>query len=240
MDFQKPSTRSETDQRCAEYEREAEEVHGLPRHEPNDVVDQRFDGGTPAGFGVGWQDLRRYANLRMIDLPAPVSRFGHDAQSDDCERQHEVKRSAGEAPKMPKPPQLDPGGDAGERKPEEAQQRHIAVSVDDGLGNPRNPGQRPHRSSAGDIGRNTQDGAYDKNDQARSRHDRILHEEPGNVEDEGEHEADGREVIQNDVDMRPGLRRSLRRRVQSEFVVIDLPADLSRDGHQDQTDDRKT
>ena len=141
---------------------------------------------------------------------------------------------------MSKPPQLDPGGDAGKRKAEQGPQRHIAVSVDDSPRNPRHPGQRPHRSGAGDISRNAQDGAYDKNNEARSLHDDVVHDERGNVEEEREHEADGREVIQDDVDMRPGLRSSLRRRVQSQFVVIDLPANLSRDDHQGESDKCET
>src|SRR4029077_14923675 len=107
-------------------------------------------------------------------------------------------------------------------------------------GNTGHPGQRPHRSGAGDVSRNTQDGAYDKKNEARSRHDDIVHDEPGNVEDEGKPEADGPEMIQNNVDMRPGLRRSLRRRLQSKFVVTDLPANLSRDGDHDQTDNCQT
>jgi hypothetical protein len=68
----------------------------------------------------------------------------------------------------------------------------------------------------------------------------VVHDERGNVEEEREHEADGREVIQDDVDMRPGLRSSLRRRVQSQFVVIDLPANLSRDDHQGESDKCET
>src|SRR5262249_56202386 len=50
-------------QRRSEYQREAEEMHRLPGHEPNDMVDQRFNGGTPASFWGSRPVVRSPPNL---------------------------------------------------------------------------------------------------------------------------------------------------------------------------------
>ena len=56
-------------------------------------------------------------------------------------------------------------------------------------------------------------------------------------EEEREDEADGREVVEDDVDMRPGGGRAHIGRRQAKFaVVIDVPAYPGGGGHQHQGD----
>ena len=93
----------------------------------------------------------------MIDQPAAVPGFGHRAERHEREQQHRGQRTAGEAVALAKPPQLDPGGHAGERQAEQRVQRPIAMGIDRGLGDsgPRWIGQRPH-------GAEGQRGEYDE------------------------------------------------------------------------------
>ena len=150
----------------------------------------------------------------------------------------------GKAPEVPIPPQLEPGGAAGKREAEQRPQGHVAVLVDERLGNlgNRRIGQRPHRGGAGDIGRDAQYGADDEHDEAGPLHDVVVHGERDEVENEREHEPDRREVIQDHMDVRPRLRGRPRSHVraflrrQMQLEVIDLPAELVDDDHQDHGD----
>ena len=139
---------------------------------------------------------------------------------------------------MPKPPQLDPGGAAGKAKAEEGPQSHVAVRIDHRPGNPGldlRRGQGPHGSRARDIGRDNHHGADDKEYETAARQDIVVHGKRGQEKTEREHKSDRREVIQDHMDMRPGLRSrhksALLLRVQKELVVTDLPAVFSREDH---------
>ena len=211
-DFQQPSTRSETTSavpKINEKPKKCTVCHGTNQMTWLISISMAT---RPAGFRVRRQYIGRQYDLRVIDLPAAVPGFGHHAPDVTIAKARiSIERSAGKTPEVPKPPQLDPGGDAGEPKAKERPQRHIAVGIDHGLGNPGDLGigQRPHRSGAGDISRDAQYCADDKEDEAASLHDVIVHDERGNVEKEREHKSDRGEVIQDDVDMRPGLRSLL-------------------------------
>src|SRR5438309_922352 len=84
---------------------------------------------------------------KVIDLPAAMPGLSHHGKRDGGEGQDQIQRSLGELPEITKPKQLDPGGDAGERKAKKSQQCHVTVLIDDGLGNSGHfgIGQRPHR-----------------------------------------------------------------------------------------------
>ena len=75
IDFQKPSTRSETANavpNMSEKPKKCTVCHGT--NQMTWLISDSMAGLQPA-FGSVGSIVRRYANLRMIDLPAAVSRF---------------------------------------------------------------------------------------------------------------------------------------------------------------------
>ena len=106
-------------------------------------------------------------------------------------------------------PQLEPGGGAGKGHAEQRPQRHVAMGIDDGLGNfwVGRLGQCPHRCGAGHIGRDARNGADEEQNEAALLHLIVVGRERHQEEEQREHEAGGRQVVQDDVDVRPERRR---------------------------------
>ena len=208
-------------------------MDGLPGHEPDHVVDQVFDVRTPEGIGIHRQ--RIHPDFGMIDLAAAVPGLGHEAEGNDRESQRQIQHLVREALQVPVPPELEIGGDTGCCQTEQRNQRHVAVGIDCRLRNAaRHVLQRPHGRRACDIGRRAEDAENREQDQAHALQAIIIRHKGGDEECQRQRQANSREVVHDDVDMRPVLRSHLLRRVEKQFGVVDFPALFARDRHQQQ------
>jgi hypothetical protein len=131
---------------------------------------------------------------------------------------------------------------------------HVAVGVDRRFGDAGHGrlGQRPHGRGARDIGRSAEDAADREAGEARALQDIVIPVEGEDVERERRDEADGREVVDDHMDMRPELRRRLsfrnvaaRGQVHAgadhrmQLAMADLPAELADNRHEEQRHERK-
>src|SRR5580765_4195355 len=90
--------------------------------------------------------------------------------------------------------------------------------------------------------RDAEDAAYDKKGKAAPLHDVVVQDKRRNEKRDREHKPGGRDVVQDEMGVRPGLRRGDVGNGDGrlQLAVIDLEAKFVRDNCQGQTDSRET
>ena len=217
-------------------------MHGLPRHEIDDVVDLQFDFRAPVGGRVGVEDLTGDADFGVVDLAAAVAGLGHQAQGDHGQGQDHVEHRLVERGQRAVAPDLHIGEHAGDAEAEQRHQGPVAVGVDAGLGDIAvggRIGQGPHGRGAGDVGGGAQDAADHEGGERGPLHHVVIERQTADEEEQGEHKSHGREVVQDDVDVRPRLRGGAVVVGDLELLVRDLPAHFADDDHVQQGEQRQ-